>query len=124
LARGKFNAAPESFREFDYHFGLTGLLESGLNPTAQYVGHYTVNIIPNENGTTQTVIFVNRTSMSSFLYHLTPESWGRPTGSIMGNSFQEYQWVEPLYKSGYPSPAIESHLDPATYVERRVGLDF
>jgi len=89
-ARFEYNRTPGTFRASEpfshgYDFGLKGIWESGFNPTAQYIGGYTVRIYPNCDNVTQTVSIINRTSRRSFLYHLTPESWNAPAGEIMGN---------------------------------------
>jgi RHS repeat-associated protein len=118
LARYEFNMIPDisiynadyPFR-FDYHFGLRGLLESGLNPTAQYVGHYEVKMYPNPDGETKTVILENITNMKSFLYHITPESWNRDTGKWMGDNRQTYYWTEPLKTPGYTRWRLDLDLD-------------
>jgi RHS repeat-associated protein len=84
-------------------FGLGGLINAGLNPTQQFVGGYEVDITPNQDHTI-TITVRNRTSMSSALYHIWPESWNYNRLNIGGvdlptpgaNTYQTFTWTEPM----------------------------
>lgn len=91
------NGAPRSVNG-GHPFGLKGLVQSGFNPTQQFVGSYDWIISPNANGTV-TFTLTNETSMTSLAYHLLP-SWDRhalgPKISLpFGNVTQTFSWTEP-----------------------------
>ncbi len=72
-------------------FGPVGALRSGLHPTRQFVGGYT--IVPNVSlGNNHATVIYNATSLKSFLYHLPGvQSYDRgmfPTPG--GNTYQYY----------------------------------
>jgi hypothetical protein len=83
----------QSVENYQAGFGLKGLVQSGLNPTQQFVGNYRVDIYPNANGTLS-VQLSNTTSMTSFLYGLGP-NWNQSTFAPGGNASQLYYWTQP-----------------------------
>ena len=76
--------------QYGYDFGLPGLLGAGLNPTAQFVGGYYVQVKSIGNGNVEFVVY-NYTSATSFFYGKAPSwSWG-----FMRTQKQTYHWIEP-----------------------------
>jgi RHS repeat-associated protein len=84
----------QSLKHYDYSFGLSELIDAGTNPTQQFVGSYSVNIFPNNDGSVNVHVY-NTTSMTSFLYGLYPNSWNPSNGHPMGNASQEYIGIVP-----------------------------
>jgi len=79
--------------DYGISFGLKGLYQAGLNPIQQFVGSYSVDIFVVNNMLVFAVF--NRTSFTSLFYDQGP-NWERAQGSIMGNTYQEYIWTEPI----------------------------
>ena len=73
-------------------FGLSGLVNSGLNPIQQFVGSYRYSIVP--VGSQLFFSLTNTTSFSSAAYHVWPSSWNWHSGP-MGNTKQTYIFSEP-----------------------------
>ncbi|AFD06702.1 hypothetical protein [Solitalea canadensis] len=84
--------ANTSVTGFKGSFGLSGLINAGLDPIEQYVGTYRINIY-NFDGKTLWFAITNQTSMNSFLYDLGP-SWDRSSWAPGGNMNQTYIWKE------------------------------
>jgi hypothetical protein len=84
----------QSVTNYPAGFGLPGVFAAGFNPSQQFVGNYRVDLYPNASGNIS-VQLTNTTSMSSFLYHIYPNSWNLPNGFPGGNSTQVYYWVTP-----------------------------
>ncbi len=83
---------------FGVKFGLKGLWEAGANSTRQFIGSYTVNIIPRKTPYGKPcevrILIFNTTSMTSFFYGLSP-SWERKWFfSPGGNMRQRITWTE------------------------------
>jgi hypothetical protein len=92
-------------------FGLTGLLNAGLDPIEQFVGSCRIDITCSDGKNLHFVVW-NKTSFNSFLYHIgsginsilekvdlpkMPEwEWNRDTFKYMGNMEQFYEWDEPI----------------------------
>lgn len=76
----------EPVTNYAAHFGLTGLVESGLNPTEQFIGSYRVDVYPTEDGQ-MNVVINNTSSFRSFAYGVAPD-WNRSTFGPMGNMSQ------------------------------------
>jgi RHS repeat-associated protein len=98
LAKNNDNCGQlESVTNYRAGFGLTGLWNAGLDPTQQFVGNYSVNIIPNGNHSA-TFVLNNTTSMTSFLYGIAPSYSRDPFGSGWslpgGNMSQTFTWTE------------------------------
>jgi len=83
----------QSVENYRAGFGLKGLIQSGTNPTRQFVGNYRVDIYPNANGTLSFQLN-NNTSVESFLYGIGP-NWEQSTFQPGGNYRQTYYWAEP-----------------------------
>jgi RHS repeat-associated protein len=62
------------------------------NPTQIQLGAFHAAITNYDGAATYTVM--NTASMSSFLYHLTPESWNH-NGGPLGNVYQVFYWSTP-----------------------------
>lgn len=76
----------EPVTNYAARFGLKGLVESGLNPTEQFIGSYRIDIYP--SGDDQMDVVINNTSsFQSFAYGLGPD-WDRSTFGPMGNMSQ------------------------------------
>jgi len=86
--------------DFGAKFGLKGLWEAKLNPTRQFLGSYSVNIIPVRTTGQQCqvrVLIFNTTSATSFFYGHGP-SWERGWLLFtrpMGNMRETITWTEP-----------------------------
>jgi hypothetical protein len=79
--------------DYGAKFGPKEVLLAGANPTRQFVGSFTFNIKPDQNGFLQFDLF-NRTSMTSLTYGYGP-SWSRgPIIYNFGNMDQYYTWFE------------------------------
>jgi hypothetical protein len=85
----------QDVNNYDAGFGLRGAWQAGLNPTQQFIGNYTVDIVPNEDGTATFTLF-NTTSFTSFSYGLGPDWERSPSNPYMGNMRQTYYWTEPI----------------------------
>jgi len=84
--------------DYAARFGISGYIEAGTNSTQQFVGSYSVNITPNNNG--QITFEVNNTtSMTSFFYGVWPNAWNSSAGHMMGNYGQTYTWTENVNSS-------------------------
>jgi hypothetical protein len=86
----------EPVYHFDVKFGLTGLVNAGGNATQQFVGSFTIDILPHADGSA-TFFAKNITSMESLLYDLGP-SWSRESVPFgIGGDMPEYiTWEEQL----------------------------
>lgn len=73
-------------RHYDYEFGPLNVPTA--NATEQFVGRYRVNIIP-VGGDLLRVTVWNKTSMTSFAYHMLP-SWNRGTFGPGGNMVETF----------------------------------
>jgi hypothetical protein len=74
-------------------FGILELIGAGLNPAQQFVGSYSVDIIPKSNGTIR-VYIRNTTSFKSLMYGVAPD-WERNWfGVPCGNMRQLFTWTE------------------------------
>jgi hypothetical protein len=88
----------EPVLSFVSKFGLQGAIEAGGSATQQFVGGYSVDIVPDPEGGTATFTVTNVTSMQSFLYDLagvprySRETFPYP-GSDMGQTFT---WQEQM----------------------------
>ncbi|WP_244953581.1 RHS repeat-associated core domain-containing protein [Xanthomonas axonopodis pv. vasculorum] len=76
----------EPVTDYAASFGLKGLFQSGLNPTEQFIGSYSVDIYPSGDGQMDVVIN-NTSSFKSFAYGLAPD-WDRSQFGPMGNMSQ------------------------------------
>jgi hypothetical protein len=76
------------------HFGLSGLIGAGLNPTRQFLGSYGVDIYP-ASDCKMKVIVTNVSSFKSFAYGIAPD-WDRSTLGPMGNMSQTIWWIEDI----------------------------
>jgi RHS repeat-associated protein len=81
--------------EYDYDFGLPGLKAAGLNPIGQFVGSYHVSVA--QRGVSLQFTITNNTSLWSFAYHKTPQSWNHANGP-MSNFYQTFIFTEPIRK--------------------------
>ena len=95
--------------EYGAGFGLTGLIQAGVDPIEQFVGNYVVEIFPDEQGKRMHVVCTNKTGRHSFLYHLPfVYDQERVPGFLptpMGNIYQTIQWYELIDDSRF-----EAHL--------------
>jgi|GEM_PF-5207761 len=80
---------------YNYDFGLKGLWNAGFSPVQQFVGSYSVSVMPNLEGGFLQFTITNITSLRSADYHITPTSWN-PTSGPMGNFNQTFIFTEPL----------------------------
>lgn len=85
----KNNKPLEALTNFGASFGLKGLYKAGGDITEQFVGSYDVNIYPNEDNKSATIVITNTTSMKSFLYRLAPE-YSREEFRLGGNIKQTF----------------------------------
>ena len=85
----KNNKPLEALTNFGASFGLKGLYKAGGDITEQFVGSYDVNIYPNEDNKSATIVITNTTSMKSFLYRLAPE-YSREDFRLGGNIKQTF----------------------------------
>ena len=76
-----------------HKFGLKGLMDSGLDPTLQFVGSYDWKISPNADGTL-TFTVTNDTSLTSLLYQVGMPSHNRSAFGSFGRIRQMYHWTE------------------------------
>ncbi len=77
-----------------HKFGLKGLVDSGFDPTLQFIGSYDWKISPNPDGTV-TYTISNDTSLTSLLYQIGVPSHQRSTFRPFGTITQTYHWTEP-----------------------------
>ena len=78
------------YTDFGYHFGVENIFQS--NATEQFVGSYTVNIVPNKVTGVVKVTVWNKTSLESLLYGKGP-AYERSTLPIGGNMEQTFWWT-------------------------------
>lgn len=89
--------------EFEYKFGLSGLLSSGLNAVRQQVGGYWVWVTPLQHGYAKFTV-TNSLTAKSLLYHVDiPENFPRngPSGPLsraqpLTDVHEVFSWVEYL----------------------------
>ena len=77
-------------------FGIAGLVSSGANSTAQFVGSFGWNIVRADDGFLD-VTLTNQTSIRSFFYHVPPKSANHERtplegGNAMGNMNQIFRF--------------------------------
>lgn len=85
----KNHCDPSTFQpvtNYAARFGLTGLVESGVNPTEQFIGSYRVDVYPAGDGQMD-VVLNNTSSFQSFAYGVGPD-WDRSQFGPMGNMSQ------------------------------------
>jgi RHS repeat-associated protein len=83
--------------DYPAHFGLSGAVRAGLNPTRQFVGSYNVHIEPNPEAGTLTITIRNTTSLPSALYHLPGlRGFERTRSEMMSNVRQQFIWTEKM----------------------------
>ena len=85
----KNNKPLEALTDFGASFGLKGLYKAGSDITEQFIGSYDVNIYPDEDNKSATIVITNTTSMKSFLYRLAPE-YSREEFKLGGNIKQTF----------------------------------
>jgi hypothetical protein len=99
-ARDYFNShGCQPINNGGHPFGLSGLVNSGLNPTLQFIGSYNWTAYPNSNGTVAFTV-TNETSVTSLVYQLGVPSHSRKSFKPFGTTTQTYHWTEPMTGNG------------------------
>jgi RHS repeat-associated protein len=99
-ARNYFNAHNcQPINDGGHKFGLSGLVNSGLNPTLQFIGSYNWTASPKSNGTV-TFTIRNETSLTSLLYQMGVPSHDRSSFKPFGTITQTFHWTEPMTGDG------------------------
>jgi len=86
-----------SYVDFGGDFGLVGLLSSGTNLPAQFVGSLTGDVFVDEKGENLVFVITDSKSRKSLLLRLGDEP-EREDASWGGNTYQKYFWTEPIDK--------------------------
>ena len=85
----------DAVTNFRGKFGLVGLAKARTNSTQQFVGSYSVDIRPVQNGMVRFTV-TNTTSFKSLAYGVAPDWQRRSYPTPGGNMTQVYTWTEPI----------------------------
>ena len=80
-------------------FGLKGLFKAGFSLPKQFIGSFRFDAYTSSNGSSLLNIISDCKSLSSFMYHITPQSWNSQRNGerkAFSNTYQFYIWKTPL----------------------------